>query len=406
MSHKSHSFDILYIGTLPPHPGGSAISGSQLLLSFASLGHRIRALAPLTTETYQLGDIFAANHPEIEVTRWLVPYFETSPDHPSSEDFRRLEGEQIRQQLSSLMKNERPDIVFIGRETFVWHVPDITKDFSVPCILRLAGGTTLGMLNGTYPDLLAHQLLEQYRKVNLLVSPAKHLAKRMQRFKLPHIKIIANAVDLYQFSPRVKDKVLLRELALQDDDLIVAHISNLKALKRPLDLILAAEQVLQHNPQLVFLIVGDGPCREIMEQECQQRHILERFRFVGWVDYERVPDYMNLADLVVMPAEDETQARVYLETQACGRLLLASDIPAAHEVIMEGETGLLFRKGEINDLTDKILWAASNPQLRADIGYKARERVKAHSLDAAVAAYIATIKDIVQTTKKSRGEVS
>jgi glycosyltransferase involved in cell wall biosynthesis len=56
-----------------------------------------------------------------------------------------------------------------------------------------------------------------------------------------------------------------------------------------------------------------------------------------------MPDYINLADIVVMPSAAETQALVYLETQACARLLLASDIPGAREVIVDGETGLLFR---------------------------------------------------------------
>jgi glycosyltransferase involved in cell wall biosynthesis len=41
---------------------------------------------------------------------------------------------------------------------------------------------------------------------------------------------------------------------------------------------------------------------------------------------------------------------VYLETQACGRVLLASDIPAAVDVVTDGETGLLFRKGDIAHL--------------------------------------------------------
>jgi glycosyltransferase involved in cell wall biosynthesis len=58
-----------------------------------------------------------------------------------------------------------------------------------------------------------------------------------------------------------------------------------------------------------------------------------------------VPDYINLADVVVMPSEREGQSLVYLEAQACGKLIVASDIPAAREVITDGETGLLFERG-------------------------------------------------------------
>jgi glycosyltransferase involved in cell wall biosynthesis len=239
-------------------------------------------------------------------------------------------------------------------------------------------------------------LLQQYRKVKLIVTPAKHLAESLRQLGVHHTKTIPNAVDLHQFSPRPKNNALLRELAIRDDAVVVAHASNLKALKRPLDVVSSAQRALQQNPRLVYVIVGDGTCREVLEEACRERRISEYFRFVGWVDYDRMADYINLADMVVMPSEGETQARVYLETQACARLLLASDIPGAREVIVDGETGLLFRKGDVDDLTAKMLSAASDPELRTAIGRKARQRVQVHSLTDAVAIYIATLQEVIQ----------
>lgn len=142
--------------------------------------------------------------------------------------------------------------------------------------------------------------------------------------------------------------------------------------------------------------MGDGPLRGAIDETCRQKQISERFRLVGWVYYNRMPGYINLADIVVMPSEAEGLSRVYLETQACARLLLASDIPPAREVVEDGETGFLFRKGDINDLTAKTLLAAAEPELRAEIGRKARERVRAHDLKDAVTAYAHTLDEVVQ----------
>ena len=116
------SLNILYVGTLPPHPGGSAISCSQLIIGFAKLGHTVRALAPITAEALRSGDVFAASQPEIDMTRFQMPYFETTPYISPSDEYRRLEREQIRKGLLYLIANKRPDIIFIGRETFAWHV--------------------------------------------------------------------------------------------------------------------------------------------------------------------------------------------------------------------------------------------------------------------------------------------
>jgi hypothetical protein len=60
----------------------------------------------------------------------------------------------------------------------------------------------------------------------------------------------------------------------------------------------------------------------------------------------------------------------------------------------------LFRTGDSDDLTTKILLAAGDPERRADIGRKAREQVQVHSLSNAVATYAATLEDVVRGHKK------
>ena len=120
------------------------------------------------------------------------------------------------------------------------------------------------------------------------------------------------------------------------------------------------------------------------------------FRFVGWVDHAEIPGYLNLADIVVMPSEWEALARLYVETQACGRALVASDIRAAREVIVDGETGVLFRMGDVADLTEKILALAGAPERRAALGRQARARIRPHSLDGAVDTYERVLMDLVR----------
>jgi glycosyltransferase involved in cell wall biosynthesis len=392
--------NILYVGTLPPHPGGSAVSCSLLLAGLARLGHTVRALGPITPEVLRTGDPFASGHPEIRTTRFLLPYFETSPDLPAPEEYRRLEGEEIRRTLPALVAEERPDVLFIGRETFAWHVPDLAGAASLPCLLRVAGSTLLGMMNGSQGRERTEELLRKIRRVDVLVAVARHMAASLEGLGLTNVTTIPNSVDLDQFAPRTGNASLRRELAIRDDDIVVMHVSNMKTLKRTLDIVDSAELALPRSSKLAYVIVGDGPGRAAMEDACRRKGIHGRFRFVGWMEYPRVPDFISLADIVVMPSEAEAQARVYVETQASGRVLVASDIPAAREVIADGETGLLFRKGDAGDLARKTLLAAGDPGLRLEIGRRARERVQAHSLDTAVAAYAATLGRVVQQHRR------
>src|SRR5581483_4211837 len=204
------------------------------------------------------------------------------------------------------------------------------------------------------------------------------------------------AVDPAHFAPRPRDAALARALGIRDDDLVVAHLSNLKPWKRPLDLVASAALTLPSNPRLLYLVVGDGPLRAAMEDACRRAALTERFRFVGWVDHEHVPAYLSLADLVVMPSHAEARALVYLETQACGRLLLASDVPAAREVIVDGKTGLLFEQGSLADLAAQTLRAAADPDLRARVGAAARRSISPRALDTLLDAYEETLRDLAR----------
>jgi glycosyltransferase involved in cell wall biosynthesis len=119
---------------------------------------------------------------------------------------------------------------------------------------------------------------------------------------------------------------------------------------------------------------------------------------VGWVEHDSVPEYINLADVVLMPSETEAAALVYLETQACARLLIASDIPGAREIVRDNETALLFAMGDIDDLAANLLLAAADPGLRERIGRAARESVKRYNLERFVAEYQRVIRETVEQT--------
>lgn len=396
---RGSALHIVYVGTLPPHQGGSALTSFQILVGLAGLGHRIEAIAPITEDALRSGDPLADGDHGIEVARFLLPYLDISPDTPPSDDYRQLERQQIEELVAGAVTRDRPDVLFIGRESFAEHAAPLARRHSLPSVLRFAGATTMGIVNGTYPAPLAARLLERFREVDVAVTPAPHMQRALSELGLPSVKIIPNPVDLERFLPAPSSPALRRSLGIGEDDVVVAHVSNLKALKRPLDVVDAAEIALRDEDRLVFLVVGDGPCRAALQEACAERGLATRFRFPGWVDYDRVPEFIRSADIVVMPSAGEAQARVYLETQASERTLVASDIPAALEVIEDGETGLLFRTGDVSHLAAQILSAARDPELRAKLGRQARRRVGRHALPRIASAYSELLGSVARAAR-------
>lgn len=385
---------IAYVGPLAPHPGGSATLGNTLLAGLARRGHAISAIAPITTEALGRGDPLAGAG--FTVTRYLVPQFETVPYHPASDEFRSLEGRAVAAHLPPLLEAVRPDVVIAGRETFAWHVPALARRHGVPCVVLAHGGVVWGLLDGTYPRDVAQPLLERLGEADCVIAVARHLAERLRELGLERVETIPNTVDSQAFAPAARDAALMRGLGITDHHVVVAHVSNLKHIKRGLDLVGSAALALRHDPRLLYLVVGDGPSRAEMEAECARTGILDHFRFPGWVPHEEVARYLHLADIVVMPSQVEALALAYLETQACGRVLIATDIPGAREVVEDGRTGLLFAVGDIAALVQLTLRAASDSALRTAIGTQARAAAASRPLDAALAEYEAVFTAVTR----------
>ena len=96
---------------------------------------------------------------------------------------------------------------------------------------------------------------------------------------------------------------------------------------------------------------------------------------------------MGVADMVAMPSDVESRSLACLEAQACGRVLIASDIPASRETVRHGSTGFLFEKGDVDALARQMLVVSVDAGLRARIGVQARAHAERSSLEGFLDAY-------------------
>jgi glycosyltransferase involved in cell wall biosynthesis len=300
-----------------------------------------------------------------------------------------------------MLSAQRPDLLLVGRESFAWDVPRIAASHAVPWVLRAAGATTAGIVAGTYPPDAAARLLEQCRHAQLVITPSEQLARDLRQLGLERVQTILNAVDLQVFRPAAKDPLLMFELGIDERAIVIAFLGNLHERKRPLDIVHSSVRVLERCPGVVYVIVGEGQMRDDVARASRELRVGDRFRFVDWQAYESIPRYVNLADLVVMPSFGEGLARVYLETQACARVLIASDIPPAAEVVEDGRTGLLFPVGDVEQLADQCIRAARDAELRAHIGRAAHARVQRHDLGRAVDSYLDAFATLTGALRKS-----
>jgi glycosyltransferase involved in cell wall biosynthesis len=393
------SLDILFVGGLPPFRAGSAISLHQLLGGFVAQGQAVRALTPITPDTLTEGERFRAAHPAVPL-HWLhLDTLDYTPDVPATPAYRAQERAELLRVAQPLLQARRPDVVMCGHESWGWHVPELARIHGLPCLQLVRGNPVRGILGGTYPAEPAQHLLAELRKVGLIVAPAAHIADGLRGLGFD-ARVVPNAIDLRVFRPQPRDLRLAAAIGWTDGDVVVACVGNLKAIKRPLDVAESAVLALRRDPRLRYVFVGDGILRDRVEAICRTGRIAERVHITGWLEYGDVPPWVNLADVVVLASEGEGMARVYLEAQACAKVLVASDIAAAREVVEPGRTGFLFPVGDPAALATETLRAAADADLRRAIGQQALVRVQVHDLDRAVAAYLQLMDEVVRAAPR------
>ncbi|MEM4735363.1 MAG: glycosyltransferase [Candidatus Thorarchaeota archaeon] len=137
------------------------------------------------------------------------------------------------------------------------------------------------------------------RRADYVVTANTPLAMRARRWGARRVMVVPNYPPTSFRSRRTREEMRV-QLGLGAGPVIafVGKISRLEGselLKRIIG------EVCRSHPEVVFLIVGDGPARASLEQFIRSRGLTQRVRFVGWVAHSEVPDYIVAADLCLLP---------------------------------------------------------------------------------------------------------
>ncbi len=174
------------------------------------------------------------------------------------------------------------------------------------------------------------------------------------------VTVIPNAVDIEKFSVGgAPDEELKSKLGLSGSR-ILGFIGSFYAYEG-LDLLLdAMPLILERAPDVRILLVGGGPQEEALKRQAEALGISGKVVFSGRVPHNEVNRYYDLVDLLVYPRHSMRLTELVtplkpLEAMAQGRLFAASDVGGHRELVKDGVTGVLFRAGDAQSLTGKVL---------------------------------------------------
>ena len=386
---------VLYVGIFPPHPGGSSVAVGYLLQVLHESGYPLSVVTPSSPETAGRAELVHRIYPRIALVEVPAARAVFSPWIGSLDDPEKLaQVTSIQTAAAMEVERHRPDVVFVGREDFLAGVLPWATSRGLPVISRVPSGAEL--MDGMYGTAACEFALDLVAKADKIIVPAHHVAAGLADHGLSNITTIQNPVDIMRFQAAPVDRDLAARLGLGPKHVVVAHASNMKPSKRASDIAAAAALAVTRDPRLIFLIIGDGPDREKLEQAVLDRGLTDNFRFTGWLGHATCGAHLRLANMALMPSATEGLASAYLEAMATGLPLLASDVAGAREVVDDGENGFLFPVGDIAAIADLIVKVAADPALRNHIGTNARAYVEQnHRLEAAGDLVRAVLTEVV-----------
>jgi L-malate glycosyltransferase len=185
------------------------------------------------------------------------------------------------------------------------------------------------------------------------------------------IEVIYNFVNCNQYQP--SENRALKEYFAPNNESILIHVSNFRAVKRPTDIVDIFVRVQREIPA-VLLMVGDGPERSNAEWSARNNGVEQKVHFLGKQD--NIQELIGISDLLLLPSENESFGLVALEAMACEVPVVASRVGGLPEVVTDGVEGFLAEPRDIDSMARYALNILSDKSFRREMGKRAREKAQ------------------------------
>ncbi len=212
-----------------------------------------------------------------------------------------------------------------------------------------------------------------YRSADLITGQSQGIVRgvREKQTGTP-VEELPNGCDCSRFHPDTRNPEL--KTAWRMEDRTVVGYAGLFGMAQGVSRILELAEYLEHRQDIGFLLVGDGPERERIEQQVRERrltniHLLER------QPREAMPEIVATMDLAIIPLRHylpgALPSKIY-EAMASGVPILLAATGDAADLTRRADCGLVVSYDDINALTGAISELADDSERRARLGSAGR----------------------------------
>lgn len=239
-----------------------------------------------------------------------------------------------------------------------------------------------GFLFRLYQALWARLVLLGAERVIVSTSDFVSTSPQLRQVMLAaadRIVEIPNGVDADIFRPNLDGGEVRQRQAIGRASPVVVFVGAMDTahhVKGGVPVLLQALAQLA-DPRVTLLLVGGGDRVPAYAALARQLGVAEQTRFVGWVAHDTLAPYYAAADVVVLPSvRTEAFGMVVIEALACGRPVIASNLPGVRSVVRVSGGGVLVAPGDPRALAQTIADLLAHPAKRLALSEQGRRAVE------------------------------
>lgn len=299
--------------------------------------------------------------------------------------------------LCSIYRNERPDIVHHVAMKPVLYGSIAARVTKVPHIINALAGMGYIFISSQWQALLLRKfvtytfriLLNRPNSRVILQNPDDQRLMVQSGILNPEsiVLIRGSGVDTQAFSP-------VPELAGVP---IVVLASRMLWDKGVGEFVEAARLIRDKGVDARFVLVGDTDLANPSAIPTSQLEAWSRSGIIEWWGRrDDMPKVFSESHIVCLPSYREGLPKVLIEAAACGRPIVATDVPGCREIVLHGKNGFLVPPRKALELADALGRLIADPGLRKSMGERGRQLAVAEfSVEKVVAETISVYKELL-----------
>ena len=354
-----------YTNAYNPTISGVVRSVGSFRKALSELGHNVFIFSP-QTEDYEDDEPFIFRYPSLD-----FPQF---PDLPFVIP--------ISSSIDHILPSLKMDIIHSHHPVLLGQTAaNNSAKYNLPLVFtfhsryweysRYAGSFGQDFIKDQIDNILCDYL----QKCHHIITPSDSLRQILSDeygFK-EQITTIPTGIDVALFESL--NRPAERQKRKWGDDIVLISAGRLAIEKNWDTLIEAAAIVMNKNPKVRLVLLGDGSERNKLRKKAKILGITGRVEMPGGVDLDKVGNYLVAADIFCFASVAEAQGLVTLEAMAAGLPVAAVDGSGTRDVLEDGIQGFM-TANDAEALGQGIEKLVADQELRSKMGLAARARAR------------------------------